>query len=78
VATRAVKHDHAAFAGIGHNQSGCRICGCIDREGLIEQLAAELWASRQEYGFEVAWADAGEYWHHAFRGFARTAVDRLS
>jgi hypothetical protein len=69
-------HDHAAF-GIGHN-SGCRLCTCTDPEGLIEQLAAELWESRQEYDRFIAWADAGEYWHHAFRGFAWTALQALS
>lgn len=71
-----MKHDHAAF-GIGHNQGGCRICGCTDREGLIELLAAELWESRQEYDRFIPWTDAGEYWHHAFRSFARTAVKAL-
>lgn len=72
-----MKHDHAAF-GIGHNAPGCRLCGCTDREGLIEQLAAELWESRQDYVEFIAWADAGEYWHHAFRGFAMTVIDRLA
>lgn len=70
-----MKHDHSAF-GIGHNQGGCRICGCTDRVGLIEQLAAELWESRQRDDY-VAWAEAGELWHKAFRELAETAVDRL-
>jgi len=69
-----MKHDHAAF-GIGHN-SGCRLCSCTDREGLVEQLAADLWESRRIDDIP-GWEDAGEYWHHAFRGFARAALDSL-
>lgn len=71
-----MKHDHSSFAGIGHNQP-CRLCSSIDRDGLIEQLAAELWESRQVDTY-VAWADAGDYWQRGFRELAETAVDKLS
>lgn len=72
-----MKHDHAAFAGIGHNQGACRLCGCTDRDGLIERLAAELWDSRQIHDY-VPWEQAGELWHKGFRELAETAIDSLS
>ena len=71
-----MKHDHSAFAGIGHNQA-CRLCAALDRDLLIEQLAADLWESRQRADY-VAWADAGPYWQHGFRQLAETAIGSLS
>ena len=71
-----MKHDHFAFAGVGHNQAGCLLCTSTDREGLIEKLAAELWESRQVDAY-VAWADAGPFWQMGFRELAETAVRGL-
>lgn len=72
-----VKHDHSAFVGIGHNQP-CRLCAAVDEDALIEQLASDLWESRQTGDEFIAWIDAGEYWQRGFRQLAETAVTSLS
>lgn len=67
-------HDHPT-AGVGHNSAGCAVCTAIDREGLVERLAEELWESRQDdTQWARSWADAGELWNIRFRELARTAI----
>lgn len=56
----------------------CRLCSANDLDGLVEQLAEDLWESRR-YGTldDVPFAECGEYWQSIFREFARTAVAKL-
>ena len=54
----------------------CRLCTTNDVEGLIEEIAQELWAS---FPKDVAgtWADAEGYWQHVMRTHARVIVGLL-
>lgn len=56
----------------------CRLCSANDLDGVIEQLAADLWESRR-YGTldDRPWEEAGEHWQRVFREFAETAVKSL-
>lgn len=57
----------------------CRLCTANDREGLVEQLAHDLWESRRHGTLDdVPWATAGDHWHRVFREFAATAIDSLT
>lgn len=55
----------------------CRLCTTNDREGLIEQLAEEMWESRLDREMDGAWAGAGDYWHITMRQFAEAALRML-
>lgn len=55
----------------------CRLCTSNDREGLVEQLAADLWSRHQESEVMGPWEEAGLYWQTAMRNFARSAVEML-
>lgn len=56
----------------------CRLCTANDREGVIEQLAADLWNSRRHGTLDDrAWPEAGSYWQRIFREFAETAVQSM-
>jgi hypothetical protein len=73
-----VIHDHPV-ASVGHNSAGCALCTSTDHAGLVEQLAEELWESRQDdTQWARRWADAGELWHIRFRELARTSIDFLA
>ncbi len=50
----------------------CRLCTANDQDGLVEQLAAELWATTPED--DRSWAEAGPHWQATFRVHAATAV----
>lgn len=54
----------------------CRLCTTNDVDGLIEEIAQELWAS---FPKDVAgtWADAEGYWQHVMRSHARVMVNLL-
>jgi len=71
-----VKHDHSFDAG--SQQGRCRLCTANDPDGVIEQLAEDLWESRR-YGTldDWPWADAGDHWQRIFRELATTAVQSL-
>lgn len=45
-----------------------RFCMTSDRDGFIEELAAEMWEER--HGPERAWAQAGAEEQHSFRNLA--------
>ncbi len=64
--------------GIGHNRP-CALCdGGGDPEGLIEQVAADLWESRRHGTLcDWPWEDAGDQWQHIYRGFAETAISSI-
>jgi hypothetical protein len=55
----------------------CRLCTTNDRDGLVEQLAAEMYASRSEQGIDPPWERAGEYWQRAMRQFAEATLKML-
>jgi len=55
----------------------CRLCTTNDKEGLVEELAAEMWDSRRDYHIDPAWEDAGPYWQTVFREFAQATVAML-
>jgi hypothetical protein len=56
----------------------CRLCTANDLDGLIEDLAAELWESRRHGTLDDhPWAEAGPMWQRIFRDFAHTAIDVL-
>ena len=53
--------------------SRCRICSSNDRDALVEELAAEMWATRIDEQ-EWPYADCGPYWQNAMREFAEATV----
>jgi hypothetical protein len=55
----------------------CRLCTTNDREGLAEQLAAEMYESRRDREVDPPWEDAGAYWHQAMRQFAEATLSML-
>jgi hypothetical protein len=57
----------------------CRLCTANDRDGVIEQLAADLWNSRRHGTLDDhPWEQAGDYWQRMFRELAVTAVGSLA
>lgn len=62
-------------ASAGHR---CKLCTANDVDGVIKQLAGDLWNSRR-YGTldDRPWEEAGDYWQRTFREFAETAVESL-
>lgn len=70
--------NHIASVG---NMVGARwrLCTANDQDGVIEQLAADLWESRRNGHLDDRpWVTAGEYWQRTFREFAEAAVDSLT
>jgi hypothetical protein len=55
----------------------CRLCTTNDRDALIDELAAEMWASRRDDEMDPPWENAGPYWHQAMRQFAEATVAML-
>ena len=54
----------------------CRLCTANDIDGIIEDVAAELWESRRHGTLDDRpWPDAGAMWQTVFRDFAATAVN---
>lgn len=52
----------------------CRLCTANDVDGIIDQLAEDLWESRR-YGTldDVPFAECGPHWQRVFRELAETA-----
>ncbi len=44
-----------------------------ERAALIEQVAIDLWLSRDDH----SWEDAGDHWRRIFRELATTAVQSV-
>ena len=55
---------------IGHNR---RLESEGERSALIEQVAIDLWLSRDDH----SWEDAGDHWRGIFRELATTAVESV-
>ena len=56
-----------------------RLCTANDRDGMIAQLAGDLWNSRRQGMLDDRpWDGAGEYWQRIFRELAVTAVGSLA
>jgi hypothetical protein len=55
----------------------CRLCTTNDIEGLIDELAAEMWDSRRDRDMDPSWPDAPPYWHRAMREFAEATLKML-
>lgn len=57
----------------------CRICTTNDRQALVEELAAGMWAkceTSDEYtDWTEEWAKAGPYWQTLFRQCATVFLD---
>lgn len=51
----------------------CRLCTANDRDALIEQLAAELWQTRDGQ----PWVEVSDQWQHVFRQFPTAAIATL-
>jgi hypothetical protein len=47
-----------------------RFCRTADREGVIEQLAEDMWEERRASADEHAWAEADTQTRHAIRKLA--------
>ena len=61
----------------GHDPR-CRLCTANDVEGMIEDVAAELWEHRRHGTLDDRpWDDAGAMWQSVFREFAGTAVNAI-
>lgn len=55
----------------------CRLCTTNDREGLAQQLAAEMWESRRDSAIDPPWELAGTHWHSVMLGFAHDTLAML-
>ncbi len=55
---------------IGHNRP---LESEEERAALIEQVAIDLWLSRDDH----SWEDAGDHWRRIFRELATTAVQSV-
>lgn len=56
----------------------CRLCTANDIDGLIEQVAEDMWESRRHGTLDdLPWAECGDYWQRTFRELAETAVESL-
>ena len=55
----------------------CRLCTTNDRDGLVEQLAAEMWDRHRDRELMGSWEEASEHWHRTMRDFARATLDML-
>ena len=51
----------------------CRLCTANDEAGLVEEVAEELWRSRDG----TPWDRAGPMWQRTFREIATTAIHAL-
>lgn len=58
------------MATIGHNRPPESE---EDLAALVEQVAIDLWASRDP----ASWEEAGDYWRQRFRELAATAIDSV-
>lgn len=63
---------------VGRDGQRCRLCTTNDIQGLVEQLAEDLWESRR-HGTpdDWTWSETSEHWQRIFRELAETAVHSL-
>jgi hypothetical protein len=53
----------------------CRICTANDEDALIDEIAAEIWASSCDPEIDDRdWEQAGPNWHAAMRRHARVVL----
>ena len=65
-----IEHEH----GTEKPPAGrCRLCTANDQDALVEQLAADLWRTRDGQ----PWAEVSDQWRHVFRQFATAAIDTM-